>query len=64
MHGGSGDGGAMKMKYFLTTFTALTLGSLSSRVAHSMNWREWPQYVGAWLGALVLSALVCAPFWD
>jgi hypothetical protein len=51
------------MKYFLTTFTALSLGSLSFRVAHLMDWREWPQRAAAWLGALVLAALVCAPFW-
>jgi hypothetical protein len=61
--GDSGEDGAIGMKYFLTTFTALSLGSLSFRVAHLMDWREWPQRVGAWLGALVLAALVCAPFW-
>jgi len=51
------------MKYLVTTFTALSLGSVSFRVAQSMNWHRWSERAGAWLVALILAALLCAPLW-
>jgi len=51
------------MKYLLTIFMALSLGALSFRMAQFMNWHRWGERVGAWLAALVLAALLCAPLW-
>jgi len=54
------------MKYLVTTFTALSLGSISFRVAQWMNWYGWAERAGAWLAALILAALLCllcSPLW-
>ena len=39
------------MKYLVTTFTALSLGSISFRVTQSMHWHKWQERIGAWLTA-------------
>lgn len=51
------------MKYWVTTFTALSLGSISFSVAQWMKWHGWGERVGTWLAALILAALLCAPMW-
>ena len=52
------------MKYLLTTLTALSLGSISFRVTLLMNWHGRGERAIAWLGALILAALLCAPLWN
>jgi hypothetical protein len=52
------------MKYLLTTFAALSLGSMSFRLAQSMKWYGWGERAGVWLAALILAALLCAPLWS
>ena len=51
------------MKYWVTTFAALSLGSISFNVAQWMKWHGWGERVGTWLAALILAALLCAPMW-
>jgi uncharacterized membrane protein YczE len=51
------------MKYVLTTFTALSLGSLSFRVSQMFNWNLWVERAFVLIAALIVAALVCAPLW-
>jgi hypothetical protein len=51
------------MKYILTTFAALSLGSASFSISQFLNWNQWVERAVALLVALFLAALLCAPLW-
>jgi hypothetical protein len=51
------------MKYVLTTFTALSFGSIGFRIAHFLGWSQFQERLFILAAALLAAAFVCAPLW-
>jgi hypothetical protein len=52
------------MKFLLTSFTALSFGSISFQLAQRWQPNQWQARAVVWLGALILAAFLCAPLWS
>jgi hypothetical protein len=51
------------VKYALTTFAALSFGSLSFRISDLLGWNQLGERLLVLAGALFAAAFLCAPLW-
>jgi hypothetical protein len=52
------------VKYALTTFAALSFGSVSFRISQLLGWNHLGERLLVLAGALLAAAFLCAPLWS